>query len=201
VYLDCPRAYFGSPHIHGFSRSVNPIYSGEKIMNTNEIMKALNADLADELGSVLRCNTLFQTAESLRKPAEAAIFQQAALEETQHANRLAERIIHLGGNPVTAPRLLAYRKPGDFWLMLEDTLSRKREIVGQYRMHIWMCIEFLDPVTRLMLEEILSDEERQVYLWRSALQVDTEHNRLLETWKEQRDVLLTQSVAQPFGAA
>lgn len=170
-------------------------------MNTNEIVMMLNADLADELGSILRCNMLSQIAESLKKPAEAAIFQQAAHEETRHADRLAERIVHLGGNPVTAPQLLAYRKNGDFRLMLEDTLSKKREIVGQYRMHIWTCIESVDPVTRLMLEEILSDEERQVYLWRSILQVEAGQDRLLETWREQRDILLTQPVGQPFGAA
>ena len=143
-------------------------------MSSTEIVKMLNADLSNELGLILRCNMLSQTAENLKMPAEAAIFQQAVREEMRHAECLTERIVHLGGSPVKVPHPFAYHKSDSFWQMLEDTISRKRQIQGQYRAHICKCITSVDPVTQLTLEVIIADEERQIYLWRSILQAESE---------------------------
>jgi len=138
-------------------------------MGKSRIIEALNADRADELGSVIQYMGHHYTAEGLESPAVIELFKQTAIDEMRHAERLAERVVYLGGEPTQKPA--PSKKGGDLKKMVKDDLDGENGAIQQYKAHIRLCIEEEDPVTRLMLEEILSDEEGHADRWETVLGV------------------------------
>ena len=138
-------------------------------MNKAKIVEALNADRADELGSVIQYMGHHYTAEGLESPAVIELFKKTAIDEMRHAERLAERIVYLGGQPTQKPS--PSRKGGELAKMVQDDLAGENQAIGEYRSHIRLCVEVEDPTTRLMLEEILSDEEGHADQWETILKI------------------------------
>ncbi|MGV2480099.1 UNVERIFIED_CONTAM: ferritin-like domain-containing protein, partial [Salmonella enterica subsp. enterica serovar Weltevreden] len=68
-----------------------------------DIVRLLNGALATELVCVLRYKRHHFTATGLNAPAVAAEFMAHANEEAGHADRLATRIVQLGGAPDFSP--------------------------------------------------------------------------------------------------
>ena len=62
-----------------------------------DIIKLLNDSLATELVCVLRYKRHHYTASGLSSPKIAEEFMVHAIEESGHADRLAQRIVQLGG--------------------------------------------------------------------------------------------------------
>ena len=87
-----------------------------------------------------------------------------ANEESGHADRLATRIVQLGGSPDFSPDSLTSRSHADYddsadlKAMVKANLVAERIAVEGYRQMINLIGE-LDPTTRRMLEDILADEE------------------------------------------
>ena len=74
-----------------------------------DIIKLLNDSLATELVCVLRYKRHHFTAEGLASPKIAEEFLVHAGEEAGHADRLARRIVQLGGEPDFSPDSLSQR--------------------------------------------------------------------------------------------
>ena len=53
--------------------------------------------------------------------------------------------------------------------MIRDNLDSENEAIKQYKEHIKLCADLGDSVTRLMLEKILSDEEKHADTWETIL--------------------------------
>ena len=130
----------------------------------DDILGLLNDALATELVCVLRYKRHYYTAHGLSSPQIAAEFLEHANEESAHADRLAERIVQLGGEPDFAPDGLSarshadYDDSGELRAMLSANLVAERIAVENYRQMIAL-IGDKDPTTRRILEDILSDEE------------------------------------------
>lgn len=128
------------------------------------ILKLLNESLATELVCILRYKRHHFTAKGLSSPAIAAEFMVHAQEETAHADRIAERIVQLGGEPDFSPSTLLERSHADYdesselMAMVRANLLAERVAVEAYRQMIVLIGE-KDPTTRRMLEDILADEE------------------------------------------
>ena len=128
------------------------------------IVKLLNDALATELVCVLRYKRHYFTAEGMTSPAIKEELLQHANEESAHADKIAERIVQLGGEPNFAPDSLTqrshaqYDESKDLQSMLRANLVAERIAVEAYRQMIRL-IGDKDPTTRRMLEEILSQEE------------------------------------------
>lgn len=128
------------------------------------IVKLLNEALATELVCVLRYKRHHFTAHGLASPKIAEEFMVHATEETAHADRLAERIVQLGGEPDFSPTTLLARSHADYddaldlKAMVKANLIAERVAVESYRQMIQLVAD-KDPTTRRMLEEILADEE------------------------------------------
>ena len=128
------------------------------------IVKLLNGALATELVCILRYKRHHFTAKGLSSPAIAAEFMVHALEETAHADRIAERIVQLGGEPDFSPATLLERSHADYdassdlQAMVRANLLAERVAVETYRQMI-VLIGDKDPTTRRMVEAILADEE------------------------------------------
>jgi bacterioferritin len=130
----------------------------------DSIVHLLNDALATELVCVLRYKRHHFTAHGMASPAVAAEFMVHANEEAAHADRIAERIVQLGGDPDFSPDTLRERSHADYdtstdlKAMVRANLIAERIAVESYRQMIQL-IGDTDPTTRRMLEDILKDEE------------------------------------------
>jgi bacterioferritin len=129
-----------------------------------QIIKLLNDALATELVCILRYKRHYFTAHGLNSSAVAAEFLEHANEESMHADKLAERIVQLGGEPdfnpdhLTAKSHADYDESRDLKAMIKANLVAERVAVEAYRQMIQL-IGDKDPTTRILLEDVLRDEE------------------------------------------
>ena len=130
----------------------------------DDIVQLLNGALATELVCVLRYKRHYFTASGVASPAIADEFLVHANEESAHADKIAERIVQLGGEPDFNPKTLqershaGYDESTDLQAMVRANLVAERIAIETYRQMITL-IGDKDPTTRRMLEEILTDEE------------------------------------------
>jgi bacterioferritin len=138
-------------------------------MKNQRIIDALNKDRADELGAIIQYMGHHYTADGMESPAIVEIFKTTAIDEMKHAEMLAERIVYLGGDPVNKPSDI--KKGGELKKMVQDDLANENGAIKQYKEHIKLCADEGDSTTRLMLENILSDEEKHADTWETILGV------------------------------
>jgi len=129
-----------------------------------DLVKLLNGALATELVCVLRYKRHHFTADGLASPKIAEEFLVHANEESGHADRLARRIVQLGGEPDFAPQTLvershaAYDDSRDLTAMIKSNLSAELGAIESYSQMVTL-IGDQDPTTRRLLEDILGDEQ------------------------------------------
>ena len=140
--------------------AVTPAYGPHR----NAIVKLLNDSLATELVCVLRYKRHHFMASGLSSPRIAEEFLAHANEEAAHADRIARRIVQLGGEPDFSPSTLLQRSHADYdesndlQTMVRVNLMAERVAVESYRQMITLLAD-KDPTTRRLLEDILADEE------------------------------------------
>ena len=128
------------------------------------VLRILNESLATELVCVLRYKRHYYMASGIHAQTAAAEFLEHATMEQTHADRIAERIIQLGGEPDLNPDTLTARSHAEY--IEGSTLAEMlRENLVAERIAIESYTEFIrylgdsDPTTRRMMEEILATEE------------------------------------------
>src|SRR5262245_20779253 len=128
------------------------------------VLKLLNEALATEIVCVLRYKRHYYMASGIHAQTAATEFLEHANMEQTHADRVAERIIQLGGEPDLNPDTLTSRSHAEYVEgstladMLRENLVAERIAIESYT----EFIRFLgdgDPTTRRMMEEILATEE------------------------------------------
>ncbi|MFN0184315.1 MAG: bacterioferritin [Aquabacterium sp.] len=130
-----------------------------------DVIRLLNDALATELVCVLRYKRHYFTAVGPVAPKIADEFLVHANEESGHADRLARRIVQLGGSPDFSPATLvarshaAYDEAPDLKSMIRANLVAERVAIEAYSQIIDM-IGDKDPTTRRLLEDILADEQQ-----------------------------------------
>ncbi len=131
-----------------------------------DIVKLLNDALATELVCVLRYKRHQFTADALAMPKFAREFLGYANDESAHADRLAQRIVQLGGEPDFSPDTLSrrshvgYDDSPNLKSMIEASLVGERQVMESYS-RIIKWIGDRDSATRHLVEDILSDELEQ----------------------------------------
>jgi bacterioferritin len=129
-----------------------------------DIIKLLNDSLATELVCVLRYKRHYFTTDGLVAPQIAKEFLGYANEESAHADRLARRIVELGGEPDFSPDSLtrrsyvAYDDSSDLQGMIIANLIAERTVVESYG-KIIKLIGDKDSATRHLVQDILTDEQ------------------------------------------
>jgi bacterioferritin len=128
------------------------------------VLKLLNEALATELVCVLRYRRHHFMAKGIHAEPIAAEFKIHADEEQGHADRIAARIVQLGGAPDFSPDSLSSRSHSEYVEgqslrnMIEENLVAERIAIESYR----EMVQYLgdgDATTRRMLEEIMAVEE------------------------------------------
>ena len=130
-----------------------------------DIIQLLNDALATELVCTLRYRRHFFTAHGMASPRIAEEFLVHANEEMAHADRIAQRIVQLGGDPDFSPDSLSKRSHAgydaslDLKAMIKINLIAERVAIEAYSQMIAL-IGDKDPTTRRLLEDILSQEQQ-----------------------------------------
>jgi len=147
-------------HMHIQQGAVTQGYAADR----HTVIDLLNTALATELVCVLRYKRHHFMAQGIHAQSVAAEFLEHANEEQAHADRLAARIVQLGGEPDMAPDTIArrshaeYVEGDDLLSMIQEDLVAERIAIDSYT----AMIRYLgtdDPTTRRLLEEILAAEE------------------------------------------
>jgi len=131
-------------------------------------MEILNKSIAREIAVAIQYMWQHVLAEGISSPPIAEMFKEVAVQEMKHAERFAERLNYFDGIPTTKPT--AIKLSGKLTKMLEDNMAAEEEAIKLYKQAIKLAIELNDPVTRLLYEEILGDEEDHWDKFRTLLE-------------------------------
>jgi bacterioferritin len=140
--------------------AVTPNYG----LDAGTVVKLLNEALATEIVCTLRYRRHYFCAEGIHSESVKAEFLEHANQELAHADRIAERIVQLGGMPDLAPWTLAERSHAEYVEgdtlrhMIEENLVAERIAIESY-LEMIQYVADRDPTTRRMLEDVLADEE------------------------------------------
>lgn len=128
------------------------------------VLRLLNEALATELVCNLRYRRHYHMASGLKASVAADEFLEHAEQELEHADRLAERIVQLGGAPDFNPEGLTRRSRAQYVEganlreMIVENLVAERIAIDSYREIVQYLGEH-DPTTRRIFEDILAQEE------------------------------------------
>jgi bacterioferritin len=134
------------------------------VADRDTVVRLLNDTLATELVCVLRYRRHYCMAVGSVGAAVKAEFLKHAREEETHADRIAERIVQLGGVPDFDPQSLAARSHSEYADdesladMVEEDLIAERIAIDSYR-EIIRYLGENDSTTRRLFESILAVEE------------------------------------------
>lgn len=132
--------------------------------NAKTAIKVLNDALATEIVCTLRYKLHYFVAKGIHAGPVADEFLQHANEEQAHADRIAQRIIQLGGDPDLSPDGLLsrshteYTATHDLAQMIKENLVAERIAIDSYR-EIAAYFAPFDSTSRKLVEEILAQEE------------------------------------------
>ena len=151
--------------------AVTPGYGADR----DTVVKMLNDALATEIVCVLRYKRHYFMAQGLSSESVKDEFREHADEEQEHADRIAERIVQLGGEPDLDPATLADRAHSEYVTgtslvdMIREDLVAERVAIESYR-EIVQYLDGKDPTSHRMLREILAVEEEHAEDLNSLLQ-------------------------------
>jgi bacterioferritin len=140
--------------------AVTPSYG----LDAGTVVRLLNEALATEIVCTLRYRRHYHCAEGIHAESVKSEFLQHANQELAHADRIAERIVQLGGQPDFSPGTLLQRSHAEYVegeglrSMIEANLLAERIAIESYREVIQYVADH-DSTTRRMLEDVLADEE------------------------------------------
>jgi bacterioferritin len=130
----------------------------------DRVVEVLNEVLATETVCTLRYKSHYFMAKGVHSAGVEGEFLEHATQEQEHADRVAKRIVELGGTPNLNPEGLATRSHAQYGVgdsledMIREDLIAERIAIATYSEIVrWLGDD--DPTTRRMMEEILAVEE------------------------------------------
>jgi bacterioferritin len=139
------------------------------------VLRLLNEALATELVCVLRYKRHYYMASGIHSQAVSAEFLEHAKEEQEHADKIAERITQLDGEPNFSPDGLSSRSHSQYIEgtslidMIREDLVAERIAIESYN-EIIQYLGDKDPTSRRVMEEVLAKEEEHADDLKSLLE-------------------------------
>ena len=140
--------------------AVTPGYKADR----DTVIKLLNEALATEIVCTLRYKRHHFMAQGIHAQSVAAEFLEHANEEQGHADKIAARIVQLGGEPDFNPQGLLMRSHAEY-VAGKDLIDMIKEDLVAERIAIDSYSELVryfgddDVTSRRLMEEILGNEE------------------------------------------
>jgi bacterioferritin len=159
--------------------------------NRETVINVLNEALATELVCVLRYKRHHYAATGIHAQAVADEFLEHAQEEQDHADKIAERITQLGGEPDFNPETLAKRSHSEYVEgknlsdMIREDLIAERIAIESYS-EIIRYLGDNDTTSRRVMEEILAKEEEHAEDLKSLIQTLSQAEEKMEAGRSLR---------------
>ncbi len=125
-------------------------------MDKKELIKRLNEDLAGEFGAIIQYVTYAARATGPYRPQLTQFFLGEVPDEQGHALFLANKIVALGGEPVTVARGLPAVKSNRE--MVQAVLEAERRAIADYTQRALEAEQFGDKGLVVQLEDMVRDE-------------------------------------------
>lgn len=123
----------------------------------SELNELLNKAISREIAVSVQYMWQHVMAIGMKSPEVKDVFEDIAIEEMKHAEKIAQRLFYLGGIPTTKPSPINVGKT--LSEMVEKDLESENEAIELYLEIIRIAQEEKDTTTRLLFEEILTEEE------------------------------------------
>jgi bacterioferritin len=131
--------------------------TGTRIDRQTLIAK-LNENLAGELGAIAQYIVYAAKVTGPYRPQLAQFFLAEVPEEQTHAQYLANKVVALGGEPVTDARPVPAARTNRE--MLEKVLEAEKRAIRDYTERAEQAGEYGDKGLQVQLEDIVADESR-----------------------------------------
>lgn len=125
-------------------------------MDKQTLINHLNDDLASELGAVIQYLTYAAKATGPYRPQLAQFFVTEIADEQMHAQFLANKIVSMGGEPVTTPRPVPPAHTNRE--MLQAVLVAEREATAGYIERAREADALGEKGLMVQLEDMVRDE-------------------------------------------
>lgn len=139
-------------------------------MDKQTLIDHLNEDLAGELSAIIQYTTYAAKTHGPYRPQLSEFFLAEVADEQGHAQYLANKIVALGGEPVTQPRLVPEASTNQE--MLQKVLEAERKAIRDYSQRAREADEFGDKGLAVQLEDMVRDESEHA----------EETERILKNW-------------------
>jgi bacterioferritin len=124
---------------------------------SSKLTGMLNQAIAREIQVSVQYMWQHVMAKGLESAEIADIFEDVAVTEMKHAEKIAERLFYFDVVPTTKPDPI--KVGGTVKEMLEFDAKAEEEAIDLYKEIIKLAASEGDSTTRLMFEEILAEEE------------------------------------------
>jgi bacterioferritin len=125
-------------------------------MSKDDLIKALNDDLAGEYQAIIMYVTYAASVTGPHRPMLKQFFAAEVPEELTHAQFLADKIASLGGTPTVAPRPVPSTSQAK--QMLQNVLEAERKAIADYKERAEQAAAYGDKGLATHLETIVEDE-------------------------------------------
>ena len=124
---------------------------------SSKLTDLLNKAIAREIQVSVQYMWQHVMAKGLESAEIADVFEEVAISEMKHAEKIAERIFYFDITPTTKPDPI--KVGGTLKEMLEYDAKAEEEAIDLYKEIIKVAAAEGDSTTRLLFEQILAEEE------------------------------------------
>ena len=121
------------------------------------LAEMMNKAIAREIQVSVQYMWQHVMAKGLESAEIADVFEDVAVAEMKHAEKIAERLFYFDVAPTTKPSPI--QVGGTLTQMLEADTKAEEEAIDLYKEIIKQATQEGDSTTRLLFEQILADEE------------------------------------------
>lgn len=125
---------------------------------SKKVIDLLNAARARELTAISQYMAHHYELEDQDFGKLGTKFKEIAIQEMKHAEKLAERILYLKGEPTSAPDATA-KKGQSIEEMLKTNLALEDQAIKMYNEASTICASEKDQISKELFEELLKEEE------------------------------------------
>jgi bacterioferritin len=122
-----------------------------------KVMKLMNEARARELTAILQYMTQHYELENTDYGKLAKTLKITAIVEMKHAEKLAERILFLGGVPTTKPDA-EVKKGEEIAKMIKTNIALEEQAIDMYNASSATCAAEQDQVTKQIFDQLAQDE-------------------------------------------
>lgn len=125
-------------------------------MTKEDLIRGLNEDLAGELSAIIQYITYAAKATGPYRPQLTQFYLAEVADEQMHAQFLANKIVALGGEPITQPKPVPEARTNKE--MLEAVLAAELQATKDYIQRAKEAEELGEKGLVVQLEDIVRDE-------------------------------------------